>query len=219
MPHGNVTLYAKWVLEQQVAAVEIAEGTSIRAKGLLEQVNLGDLSDVESVFIELVASSEDLPAVQQLARIGLTNNNLTLVEIYDIALFKTITSTNGSINRNKVNNEDILGLIEIYLPVPENYEADQLSVVFINDDGEVEILTSRVEVLEGITYLVFETDHFSYYGLVNKTNNELNPSLISTIPKTDGTNSWTFIWLSLALLMGMIELLIKAKRKYVNTKV
>lgn len=217
----DVTVYAKWnvakqvtILEQPVAAMTTS-AASVRLLGLVDAVEIGDLEGIETVVIELEANDEVLPTVKRLAAISLSNNNFELLKSYDIAIFKTVTPVNGEPNRSRIANEDLLNKVKVYIPVPKGVDPQLVKAVFIDADGEIEILDSWIEVEDDQVYVVFETDHFSYYGLViQQSASETTTPLTSTIPKTDGSNPWTGIWLGLAMLMGLIELVIRLKRKY-----
>ena len=64
------------------------------------------------------------------------------------------------------------GTLQIRLPIPEDFERDpeKLSVYYISDKGRRSALEFEVDG----DYAVFETDHLSWYGILNQyLSNEL----------------------------------------------
>ena len=57
------------------------------------------------------------------------------------------------------------GKVTVKLPIPEGYNADTIAVYYISDSGEKVLLESKVE--NG--FVIFETDHFSVYAVVDES--------------------------------------------------
>ena len=57
------------------------------------------------------------------------------------------------------------GTVKVTVPVPQGMEATDIAVYRINDDGTKTLIVSTVEG----NNIVFETNHFSLYALVDKT--------------------------------------------------
>ena len=58
------------------------------------------------------------------------------------------------------------GKIKVMLPIPDEYDRSQLAIYWIKDNGEIELMESY---LEG-DYICFESDHLSYYSIVQLNN-------------------------------------------------
>ena len=66
-----------------------------------------------------------------------------------------------------------------------------LNVAYVNEQGEIIILDSSVEEIDGQYYLVFDTDHFSTYAVVGTP--------VSTVASRDRVAMSWIIILSFAL--------------------
>lgn len=74
-------------------------------------------------------------------------------------------------------NEIKGGKVKIYVEIPEGWNKDKVFALFVKQgDDETFEDTQKLETIDGVTYLSFETDHFSSYALVElkKKNNEEN---------------------------------------------
>ena len=109
------------------------------------------------------------------------------------------------------------GIVTVYYPIPEGYDADKVVLYRINDDGTKTLVKGTVE--NGF-YKVM-TKSFSTYALVEQgstiTDAENSANVGSDIPQTgDSTNVLPFALLALAS-GGMIGVLfISRKRKFIE---
>lgn len=109
------------------------------------------------------------------------------------------------------------GIVTVYYPIPEGYDADKVVLYRINDDGTKTLVKGTVE--NGF-YKVM-TKSFSTYALVEQgstiTDAENSANVGSDIPQTgDSTNVLPFALLALASA-GMIGVLfISRKRKFIE---
>ena len=61
------------------------------------------------------------------------------------------------------------GTVKVKIPIPEGYDSAKTFVYHVDtNSGRVENMGAVVEVFNGKEYLVFDTDHFSYYAVVEK---------------------------------------------------
>ena len=66
----------------------------------------------------------------------------------------------------QLEQKQIVDYITIHIPVPEGFEGrDGLTVVYIDDEGNVTPLNTKVVTIDGVKYLEFETNHFSQYAV------------------------------------------------------
>lgn len=66
------------------------------------------------------------------------------------------------------------GKVKVRIPVPAGYDPAKTFVYHVDiETGRVEKMNAVVEVIDGKTYLVFETTHFSYYAIVEKVMEDL----------------------------------------------
>lgn len=109
------------------------------------------------------------------------------------------------------------GIVTVYYPIPEGYDADKVVLYRINDDGTKTLVKGTVE--NGF-YKVM-TKSFSTYALVEQgstiTDAENSANVGSDIPQTgDSTNVLPFALLAMASA-GMIGVLfISRKRKFIE---
>lgn len=75
--------------------------------------------------------------------------------------------------------------VKVSLPIPEGYDPARLAVARILDDGTTKLYNVTVQ---GDT-LSFETDHFSLYAVVEKTNALSSATLSNTSTGSGKTNS------------------------------
>lgn len=67
------------------------------------------------------------------------------------------------------------GKVKVYVEIPNGWDKDEVLALFVRAlDDETFTDTQKLEVIDGVTYLSFEIDHFSKYALFdpNKEENE-----------------------------------------------
>ncbi len=121
--------------------------------------------------------------------------NINVERELDGAAFDVI-STQLNINRNEIYDITMTvdgvetqpsGKIKIKIPIPEGYDPAKTFVYHVNPiSGRVENMNAVYE--DG--YLIFETDHFSYYAIVevNESSSSETPTEPSTNPTEPSTN-------------------------------
>jgi len=62
--------------------------------------------------------------------------------------------------------------VKICLPVPEGYDIKDLEAFKI-ESGDDTHYESKIELIDGKNYLVFEVDHFCYYGIIDPDMNKV----------------------------------------------
>lgn len=67
------------------------------------------------------------------------------------------------------------GKVKVYVEIPNGWDKDEVLALFVRALGDETFAdTQKLEVIDGVTYLSFEIDHFSKYALFdpNKEENE-----------------------------------------------
>lgn len=133
---------------------------------------LGDES-ISLVRIEFKAvpfTSQTAPAAVATALQTLKAQSVDLLQSYDLYLLKHVISQNGGLVTSKVSNGSITGGLTIRLPLPAAYaNRMKLQIVYIDDNGQVTPLETRLVTIDGQKYLEFVTDHFSTYAITAAT--------------------------------------------------
>ncbi|SDI89069.1 InlB B-repeat-containing protein [Proteiniclasticum ruminis] len=114
--------------------------------------------------LKLVVEEVKLGALKDTADKNLLTirKNKEILQVFDISLL--------------LNNVEVQpdGIIRIYLPLSTELKNSykDLEVIYVAEDGKITVMPSKVEG----DYLVFETDHLSYYSIIGTKINAL-PSL------------------------------------------
>ncbi len=114
--------------------------------------------------LKLVVEEVKLGALKDTADKNLLTirKNKEILQVFDISLL--------------LNNVEVQpdGIIRIYLPLSKELKNSykDLEVIYVAEDGKITVMPSKVEG----DYLVFETDHLSYYSIIGTKINAL-PSL------------------------------------------
>ncbi|MBQ6991791.1 MAG: hypothetical protein IJN50_02595 [Clostridia bacterium] len=96
--------------------------------------------------------------------------------VYDI----TLLQDNAKIQPN--------GKVKISLPIPSNYDTENLSVFRVAETGEKTEYKPTVTTTDNVKYAVVETDHFSTYVLAEKqVETETVTPPVEETPKTEET--------------------------------
>lgn len=61
----------------------------------------------------------------------------------------------------------------LYIQIPDNYDEKDLKAIHINEDKDQEF-DEWIETIDGKKYLVFNTNHFSPYAILDKNTNSYN---------------------------------------------
>jgi len=133
----------------------------------------------------------------------------------NVASFVAAYEVNFSLNDAP---SDVTADFTVKILIPESYrsvDAEKLHIVYVNDQGVAE----EVEATKVDNYLVFETTHFSIYGIVNVSpaqggGDEPEPPIVE--PPTDDERSLSWLWILIAILIaitvGTIVLLLVKKK-------
>ncbi len=90
------------------------------------------------------------------------DNNLEKYELYNISFVKNDKQVQPS------------GKVKVYIPIPEGMKSNTCNVYRQEDDGSWTVLDAHIEG----NYLVFETEHFSYYAVIG----DVGDLTIKTLP-------------------------------------
>lgn len=164
-PHDHI--YGNWTTEKEAtmfnAGVEIRKctvcgRTERKAVDMIpsnEAVN--EKTGITAVYPEGAYDYDDIELQAEKVTSGSVydavkaNGSLARGEIIDIS-----TTHNGE----KVQPNEPVWIV---VPIPDGYNADSLSVYFVNDDGTLEKVPSYVK--DG--YIYFEASHFSPYAIID----------------------------------------------------
>ena len=166
---SNLTSRIDDLYEQSIADTkygEIKSGISVD-KGIFEYGSkffcdpVNDQADINKLNSELDKKYSD---------------KLERILYFDVG----IESRDGTIKYKDLKGKNAT----IYVQIPDGWDKDEVRALFVNpsdDDDEDFKDTQRLETIDGVTYLVFETNHFSKYALFdpmivpdNENNNEEN---------------------------------------------
>lgn len=149
-------------------------------------------SDILSNIV-IKSDSSELPLDTAITVKSVTND--TIKKALGTEKYKAFNITLYSNAKEEQITKLTEGKFEVSIPVPEGLEGKNIDVFYVNDKGEKE--EHNAEVKNG--YVVFETNHFSTYALVENT------SLVSNIevPKTaDGI--LTYLILTIISVFGIV---------------
>ncbi len=151
----------------------VPESNGVSAEGIGAAVLVPELSspDTGRVVVELAAEPASGGGVFPnfaVAEQALADSGQRIVSGYDLSLIKTVFDGGGAqLSRETVPASSISGSITVLLPVPAGYgDGAGLTVVYIDDDGNVTALPTTPVMVNGVAYLQFTTTHFSLYGIV-----------------------------------------------------
>jgi len=146
--------------------------SGIAAVGISTSVLLPELNDENVLKVHVKLEVVKLPDTNQPESVKkafkvLAGDGKELVATYDMSLIKSIFGNdNQLVATGKISNSQIVDYITIHIPVPEGFEGREgLTVVYIDDDGNVTPLNTKVVTIDGVKYLEFETNHFSQYAV------------------------------------------------------
>ena len=142
--------------------------------------------------ITIKSNSSELPLDTAISVKSVENNTIEKAlgtkeyTAFDISLYSNAKETKIT----KLEN----GNFEVSIPVPEDLKNKDIEVYYVNENGEKEEHSAKVE--NG--YVVFETDHFSTYALVDSANiNNIE------VPKT-GDNILVYLIITILSIVGIV---------------
>ena len=94
------------------------------------------------------------------------------------------------------------GLVTVRIPLPDGYDPARTRIFYISNEagGQVENMNARVEG----GYLVFETDHFSHYAVVELAEETDNTQCFKLWGKVTGWKKTIWNWILLVVCFGWI---------------
>ena len=176
MPAQNITLFAKWEAatvddEPRIEYHPLDDNSGITVLGLEQHVVIPEISEQGIAEIRLtlkIDSPEDNKehlALLSKAKSYLDNQDYVLHKAFDIYILKTIIRNDGTKVEDRVSNNDISDRLTLRIPIPQDLVDKVISIVYINGEGNVDFLDYNLVVVGDNSYLEFETDHFSLYGI------------------------------------------------------
>jgi uncharacterized repeat protein (TIGR02543 family) len=183
-------------------------GTGIQVDNLDSLVKIGDEDKDGSQEVTVYLKVEDLkentiaPQTKAKAEAELSGQGHELLDVFDISVFKRIVRNDSSVWEGKVPNEDLLGMITVRIPVPQQHQGkDNLAIAFVDDDGNIELYETKMVTVEGTEYLEFSTDHFSMYAIVQR---DVIPLADDELTKTGETESRAAVLWIIAAFMALV---------------
>ena len=142
----------------------------------------------------------------------LQSGGASLLRTFNIQLMQRVTKKDGTVSESPVDRQYIRGNLTIRIPLsPSLASYSDLSIVYIDEQGQTASLATRRVTIDNKEYLEFANNHFSVYGIVTGDPNRVTASLADHIPPTgDVLNVWPA---SLTLLLTGIVLLAMKKRQ------
>ncbi|SEW42916.1 OmpL47-type beta-barrel domain-containing protein [[Clostridium] fimetarium] len=186
--------------------------TGIMVEGIgtavvVDELNSPDVSKIEiSLNVKPIVTSNNttMSANIAIATTNLQTSGQEILAAFDISLMKSIYGMSGNLDSSsKVNNSSIVDYITVRIPVPDNYLGrNDLSVIFIDDSGNVHPYDTKIVTKDGIQYVEFQTNHFSEYAIVGN-------SQFKVIVETGDTNPIGI----LIVLLGISGIILLTLRK------
>ncbi|HEX2939298.1 MAG TPA: Ig-like domain-containing protein [Ruminiclostridium sp.] len=170
--------------------------TGITAAGIGTAVLIPELADPDSGKVLVQLSVNKVPDTNRPANIVrainvMSDNGKKVIATYDVSLLKSIFGASGNLlSSKKVSNSEIVGYITIRIPVPDDYSDNlNLTVAYIDDNGNVTPLTTTIVTENGVKYLQFTTNHFSEYAIIANSPSSAPTSPVSTSSATQTSSA------------------------------
>lgn len=197
---GNINLYAKWTrIPQSINRVNVDPETTIAVNGLNDKVRLPEADNANTADIVVFVKAEPIQVpdiIKDKTKAEMNQKGLTMLNIFDIGLYKRVTTYDGTATESEISNSDITGKITVQVPLTEEQaKKDNLAIAHVDDDGSVTIISGKIVTVGSTDYFEFETDHFSMYSLVEVEE--------VSIPKT-GEIPYSAIGFALLLLAAVV---------------
>lgn len=141
----------------------------------------------------------------------------TLLKSFNIDLMKRVTRQDGTVTESAVDNQYIRGNITVRIPIDATLaKYTDLSIVYIEETGNLAYLTTKRVMINGIEYLEFDNNHFSVYGIATGAPigaSKLDSGLVPATGEEDTTLTG-FILLLIASLLSVQVLQNKLKTRH-----
>ena len=110
-------------------------------------------------ILSISDNTTDRDAVNSAYRRAVSGGGLTALQVYNI----TLLDADKRIPITKLGRQQM----SVILPIPSGIRPENLKVVCLDEDGQLERVTSRVVTVENQKCVRFEANHFSVYGICN----------------------------------------------------
>lgn len=193
-----------------VEHTDIFDGSKIKSYIIIrkEKTESSVVVEDKETNVKLEANSNVVPSdtvlevkpIQEISDIKTILSDVNNFVAYDI----TLKSKGVEIQPN--------GKVKIMIPVPNNFDTNNLVVYRVNGKDKVKYNVT-IQTINNIKYAVFETDHFSTYvlGELKQETNNSNKGELDETPKT-GTIDLTFYILPVAII-SIAGIIATIKRK------
>jgi len=215
LPATTIYTSTKTSTKIDVAKVVAVRVTVTRADGSGEKVTIyrdGTISAAEkievpvtdedgSTGIRLESTTAELPENTVLLATRLTSGSM-----FDVASTVLKDAVNIFVFEIKLESGGVEiqpnGKVKINIPIPQNFDASNIVVYRISDDGTKTPYSVSITTIEGVNYAAFETDHFSTYVLAQLDNEQIEKD---ETPKTGITQtSDNVIILMILSIIGIV---------------
>ena len=127
----------------------------------------------------------------------LKSNGYTNLDAYSLKLYSSIL--------NKVIS-NFNGVTEVLIPISGTFFDSDLKMIYIRDNGQLEVYDVNKTSINGVEYLSFNTNHFSNYILAYSNSSIVNPATYDGIVKN------VIIVIVSVIVLGVVIYIIR-KRK------
>ena len=159
--------FGEWTVTKEVTAFESGERVrtcsvcGFEEKEKIEKLPVSEIKD-EKTGITIIIPDADSKDVE-LNVVPVTSGEVSDALNSEKSNFKkSLFDITTTIDGEAVQPD---GTVLVKIPLPEGYNPEKTVVYHVSDDGKLEKLESSVA--DG--YVVFETTHFSYYAIVDET--------------------------------------------------
>jgi uncharacterized repeat protein (TIGR02543 family) len=164
------TIYARW---NPFVYINRDTATGITASGLEQNIRIpeSELSGASEIriFIKVQELGAAGGVLNKEAGKKLADQGHLLLGLYDISIFKRITSADGTYRDLAVPAEDILGDLTVRIPIAaDQADKQNLAVAYLDDEGRINYPDTTRLTLDGVEYLQFVTNHFSHYAVIEQ---------------------------------------------------
>ncbi len=110
-------------------------------------------------ILSISDNTSDRDAVNSAYRRAVPGGALTALQVYNI----TLLDVDKRIPITKLGRQQM----SVTIPIPSGIGAENLKVVCLDEDGQLERVSSRIVTVENRQCVRFEANHFSIYGICN----------------------------------------------------
>lgn len=186
------------VVRTDISKVEIP---SFLGKDILTDISVS--AGTTSIPLDTSVSAKELTDGDEYNKIKKALGNNANFKTYDIKLF----SDNSNSYITKLNDDEF----EVRMPIPEGFKGKQVKVYYVDSKGNIEDHIAKVDG----EYLVFKTNHFSAYSIVNLDQNEEVVEEIKDDIKNPQTYDGLMNWIVLSIIsaIGIVGIITYRKKQ------